>query len=85
MYMLESTGTVCVLVGLQLVQVCPARLMHSGFTAVLVIPRAFLQWLWRSLEAGAWHSRVSAPRASANGAQLPTASCCGGGFNPVKC
>lgn len=43
--MLESTGAVCVLVDLQLIQVCPAYLMHSGCTATLVIPRAFLQWL----------------------------------------
>lgn len=42
--MLESTWTVRVHVDLRLIRARSVHLMHSGYTAVLVIPRAFLQW-----------------------------------------
>lgn len=77
--MLESTGAVGVLVGLQPVQVSPARPMHSGLVATLVIPRAFLQWLWQPLEARAWLAAGTAgavhPEPQQTGLSLPLFWC----------
>lgn len=77
--MLESTGTAHVLVDLQLIQVCPAHSMHSGCVAILVVPRASLQWLWHPLEARAWLAAGTAesghPEPQQMGLSLPLLWC----------